>query len=130
MFTDILKTLRATPALTPAQARQVAQQYATYFRDVCNLDLSNLACTSVSGWRRPEDDDVASLHARAGELANTLASHAPITLATTKEALRRLQARLGDENIDDLIRHTYASADFREGMDAFLQKRAPKWSGR
>ena len=75
-------------------------------------------------------DDVASLHARAGELANTLASHAPITLATTKEALRRLQARLGDENIDDLIRHTYASADFREGMDAFLQKRAPKWSGR
>ena len=36
---------------------------------------------------------------------------------------------MGEENIDDLIRHTYASADFREGMDAFLRKRPPKWTG-
>ena len=73
--------------------------------------------------------DMASLHARAAELANTLAGHAPITMQTTKDSLRRLQARMGDENIDDLIRHTYASADFREGMSAFLGKRAPKWTG-
>jgi enoyl-CoA hydratase len=74
--------------------------------------------------------DVAALHARAEALANTLAGHAPITMRTTKEALRRLQARLADENIDDLVRHTYASADFREGMNAFLEKRPPKWTGR
>ena len=74
--------------------------------------------------------DTAALHARAEELAETLAGHAPITLSTTKEAMRRLQARIADENIDDLIRHTYGSADFREGMDAFLGKRAPKWTGR
>ncbi|HTR85197.1 MAG TPA: enoyl-CoA hydratase/isomerase family protein [Reyranella sp.] len=73
--------------------------------------------------------DPAALHARAAALAETLASHAPITLSTTKEALRRLQARQFEENVDDLIRHTYASADFREGMDAFLQKRPPKWTG-
>ncbi len=73
--------------------------------------------------------DVAALHTRAETLAKTLAGHAPITMQVTKEALRRLQARLGDENIDDLIRHTYASADFREGMEAFLHKRAPKWTG-
>jgi enoyl-CoA hydratase/carnithine racemase len=73
--------------------------------------------------------DQATLLARAEELAATLAGHAPITLSTTKEALRRLQAKMGEESIDDLIRHTYASADFREGMDAFLQKRPPKWTG-
>lgn len=73
--------------------------------------------------------DMAALHARAEELAKTLAGHAPITMQSTKEALRRLQAKLGSENIDDLIRHTYASADFREGMSAFLGKRAPKWTG-
>jgi len=73
--------------------------------------------------------DVAALHARAEELAHTLAGHAPLTLQVTKEALRRLQARLADENIDDLIRLAYGSNDFREGMAAFLEKRAPKWTG-
>jgi len=73
--------------------------------------------------------DIPTLHARAHELATTLAGHAPITLSTTKEALRRLQARMGDGDIDDLIRRTYGSADFREGMSAFLEKRPPKWTG-
>ena len=36
--------------------------------------------------------------------------------------LHELQARLGDDNIDDLIRLAYGSADFREGMAAFLAK--------
>ena len=73
--------------------------------------------------------DTAALHTRAGEMAKTLAGMAPITLSTTKEALRRLQAKLGAESIDDLIRLTYGSADFREGMDAFLTKRSPIWRG-
>jgi len=73
--------------------------------------------------------DVAALHARATELATTVAGHAPITLQVTKEALRRLQAGAAEESIDDLIRLAYGSADFREGMAAFLEKRAPKWTG-
>jgi enoyl-CoA hydratase len=74
--------------------------------------------------------DAAALHARAQQLAETLAGHAPITMQVTKESLRRLQARIADENVDDLIRLAYGSADFREGMTAFLEKRPPKWTGR
>jgi enoyl-CoA hydratase/carnithine racemase len=73
--------------------------------------------------------DVAALQARAQGLAESLAGHAPITLQVTKEALRRLQARLSEENIDDLIRLAYGSRDFREGMAAFLEKRRPNWTG-
>lgn len=73
--------------------------------------------------------DMAALHVRAEEVARTVAGHAPLTLQVTKEALRRLQARIADESIDDLIRLAYGSADFREGMAAFLEKRAPKWTG-
>jgi 1,4-dihydroxy-2-naphthoyl-CoA synthase len=29
----------------------------------------------------------------------------------------------------DLILMCYMSSDFREGMDAFLNKRPPKWTG-
>lgn len=73
--------------------------------------------------------DVQALHARAGELAATLAGHAPLTMQVTKEALRRLQARMAEDNIDDLIRLAYGSADFRDGRTAFLGKRAPRWTG-
>lgn len=73
-------------------------------------------------------DDHAALMVRASELAQTLAGHAPLTLRATKEALRRI--RHGRSDGDDLIAMCYTSADFREGMDAFLKKRPAEWKGR
>ena len=73
--------------------------------------------------------DYASLQSRADELARTVASHAPLTLRVTKEALRRIKERMTPEEDRDMILTCYMSHDFREGMDAFLTKRTPKWTG-
>ena len=75
-------------------------------------------------------EDTAALKARAEELTRQVAANAPLTLQATKEALRRLQPRLAENEGRDLVFMCYLSDDFREGMDAFLNKRQPNWSGK
>ncbi len=75
-------------------------------------------------------EDVDRLMPRAEEVARLVAGHAPLTLQATKEALRRLLPQPTGEDGRDLILMCYMSEDFREGMDAFLNKRAPQWKGR
>jgi enoyl-CoA hydratase/carnithine racemase len=74
--------------------------------------------------------DVIALHRRAEETAKLVASHAPITLEVTKEAIRRVRHTLSRADGEDLILRAYLSEDFREGMDAFLNKRTPNWKGK
>jgi enoyl-CoA hydratase/carnithine racemase len=59
---------------------------------------------------------------RVEELCELLASHAPVTLRVTKEALRRLRVA-GMPDGDDLVREAYTSEDFRRTVAAFLAKR-------
>lgn len=73
--------------------------------------------------------DCETLQSRADELAQTVASQAPLTLQVTKEALRRIKEQMSPKDDYDLILKCYMSHDFREGMDAFLNKRRPKWTG-
>jgi len=73
--------------------------------------------------------DVAALDRRADEVARLVAGNAPLTLSATKQAVARLQKPLIRDEGEDLILMCYMSKDFREGLDAFLNKRAPQWRG-
>ncbi len=73
--------------------------------------------------------DDASLEPRVQQLAMQIAQNAPLTIRSTKEALRRLREQGPAANDDDLILACYQSNDFREGMAAFLAKRPAQWKG-
>ena len=65
------------------------------------------------------------------ELAITIAENAPLTIKATKEMLHRIQTQTHSDTDDgrDLIAMCYSSADFKEGVESFLSKRKPHWTG-
>jgi enoyl-CoA hydratase/carnithine racemase len=73
----------------------------------------------------------SELDATAAKLIERIASGAPRTLAGLKEIDRRLAAADGSAGVDadDVLADCYGSADFREGVAAFVDRRAPRWSG-
>lgn len=75
-------------------------------------------------------DDHAQLTVRAQALAQQIAGYAPLTLSTTKELMRRIREAAPKVDDHDLVAKVYTSADFREGLDAFLTKRKPQWTGK
>ncbi len=68
------------------------------------------------------------VEAHVTELCERLATHAPITMRVTKEAVRRLQVS-GLPNGDDLVLEAFGSEDFRRGVAAFVEKTKPEWTG-
>ena len=72
--------------------------------------------------------DPESLRTRSIELAEQISNMAPLTLRSTKVIQQRLMQ--GNQTDRDWIVKCYTSDDFKEGLDAFLSKRKPHWTGR
>ncbi len=73
-----------------------------------------------------------AIDAAVSQMAREIAGNAPLTIRATKEMTRRISAagRAGMDAAADLVELCYMSADFREGVAAFLEKRKPHWTGR
>ena len=70
---------------------------------------------------------------RARELSAQLVGNSPTSLLATKKLVNSFITEVLDRQIEQAIENNAAirqSADFREGITAFLEKRKPQWSER
>jgi enoyl-CoA hydratase/carnithine racemase len=69
----------------------------------------------------------------AGAYAATIAANAPLSVAGSKlilEAIAAGTAKARKQDIDNVIDRAMTSADYREGAEAFAEKRRPNFTGR
>jgi enoyl-CoA hydratase/carnithine racemase len=74
------------------------------------------------------------LEARVLELAAQIAANAPLSLAGNKRIIRTLRNQPLPPEVEreliELRESCFRSDDFREGVQAFAEKRKPRWQGR
>src|SRR5206468_2593504 len=73
------------------------------------------------------------LTGRAGELARQLMENSPASLRMTKKLINSYIAGALDQQIESAVRENAAirqTKDFQEGINSFLEKHKPRWSGK
>jgi len=73
------------------------------------------------------------LMARARELAAQLMENSPTSVRQTKKLINGFITNTLDQQIEDAVEQNAGirqTADFREGVSSFLEKRKPRWSGK
>ncbi|HUY06613.1 MAG TPA: enoyl-CoA hydratase [Acidimicrobiales bacterium] len=81
------------------------------------------------GWLHELVRSDGDLFDEAARVAAELIELAPLTLRATKKALLHIRDGFDEELGRDLVEMCYLSDDFHEGVDAFLNKRKPHWTG-
>ena len=70
---------------------------------------------------------------RAHELAAQLMENSPTSVRQTKKLINGFIGTALDQQIEDAVKQNAGirqTADFREGVSSFLEKRKPRWSGK
>lgn len=76
---------------------------------------------------------VAELESYTLDYAKTIVNNAPITIAAVKRALVEYLNDPAERDLDScqkMVEACYASADYKEGQTAFMEKRKPVFTGR
>ncbi|GAA3813103.1 enoyl-CoA hydratase-related protein [Sphaerisporangium flaviroseum] len=115
---SLASTKQLVDAVGPAWARQIL-----YTGD--HLDAATALRIGLVNEVHPAND----LPARVRELAGTIASRAPVSVRGSEEIIARILhgQHADDDPVRALYDASYTSAEYAEGVDAFLEKRPPRF---
>ena len=116
----------ALPRLTAIAGRQRATEMALTGRPVTAHEFKEWGVCNIVV---DNDEEVVR---RAVELAHSVAENSPDAVIITREGLQMGHANLGVDLasrvfLEGWSRRIYDTGNMQEGLDAFIEKRAPNW---